>query len=72
MRPKSGKWTEADNERLRDFVKKGVPILRAAAALNRTTTSIRNQARKIGSPFPSIREVRKKFAGDPASSWRQY
>jgi hypothetical protein len=72
MRPKSGKWTEVDNERIGDFVKKGVPILRAAAALNRTTTSVRNQARKIGYPFPSIREVRKKFAGDPASSWRQY
>jgi hypothetical protein len=72
MRLKSGKWTEADNERLRDFVTRGIPLLRAAAAFNRTTTSVRTQARKIGCPFPSIREVRKKYAGDPASSWRQY
>jgi hypothetical protein len=64
------RWTEADNERIRDFVKRRVPILRAAAALGRPTTSVRNQARKIGCPFPTVTQARKKFANDPQSSWR--
>ena len=70
MKLKAGPWTEAENERIRDFVKRGVSVLRAAAALQRTTTSVRNQARKLGVAFPTVREVRKRFAGDPQSSWR--
>lgn len=72
MRGKSPPWTEADNERIREFVKRGVSALRAAAALKRPTDSVRNQARKIGSPFPTVREARKKFANDPQASWRSY
>ena len=67
---KTPPWTEADNERIREFVKNGVSILRAAAALKRTTATVRVRARKLGTPFPTMREVRKKFAGDPQSSWR--
>ena len=70
MRLKISGWTEAENERIREFVKQGVSVLRAAVALKRGTKSVRNHARKIGSPFPSVREGRKKFAGDPQSSWR--
>ena len=62
---KTPPWTEAENERIREFVKNGVSILRAAAALKRTTAIVRVRA-----PFPTMREVRKKFAGDPQSSWR--
>ncbi len=72
MRLKSGPWTEADNERIKEFVGNGVPVLRAAAAFNRTTSSVRNQARKLGTPFPTIRAVRKKFSADPSSSWRYH
>jgi hypothetical protein len=64
-------WTEADNERIRQFVKQGISALRAAAALKRTIISVRAQARKIGAPFPTVREVRKKFADDPKSSGRE-
>jgi hypothetical protein len=63
-------WSEADNERIREFVKLGTSLLRAAAALQRTTLSVRNQARKIGSPFPTRREAKSRFAADPQSSWR--
>jgi hypothetical protein len=58
-----------DNERIRNFVKQGVSIMRAAAALKRTTLSVRTQARKIGSPFPTTREAQKKFANDPQATW---
>ena len=57
-------WTDADNERIREFVIQGQSILRAAAALKRTIKSVRAQARKIGSPFPTVQEARKKFAED--------
>jgi hypothetical protein len=54
-------WTEADNERLKNFVAQGLSIVRAAA-FRRTTKSVRIQARKIGTPFPPMRVFRKKFA----------
>jgi hypothetical protein len=59
-------WTEADNERLKDFVAQGLSIIRAASAFKRTTTSVRCQARKIGTPFPPMRVVRKKWADAPS------
>ena len=62
----SGSWTEADNERLKAFVAQGVSIVRAAGAFNRSLMSVRNQARKLGTPFPPMREFRKKWA-DPSS-----
>jgi hypothetical protein len=66
------KWTEEDNARLREFVARGVSVVRAAAALHRDIKNVRIQARKLGAPFPPMRAFRKKFAGDPSSSWRQY
>jgi hypothetical protein len=71
MRPKTA-WTEADNERLKAFVAGGVSLIRAAGVFNRRLKSVRNQARKLGTPFPSLKDFRKKFVGDPSSSWRQY
>ena len=58
-------WTEADNERLKEFVAQGLSILRAAAAFNRSTKNVRTQARKIGTPFPPMRALRKKFKDAP-------
>jgi hypothetical protein len=54
-------WTDAEIERLRAFVSQGASIVRAAAALKRTTVSVRNQARKIGSPFLPLRVARRKW-----------
>lgn len=63
-------WTPEEDERLKDLVAKGASILKAAAALNRTMISVRDHARKLGSPFPSIKEARKKWADSPSSPWR--
>jgi hypothetical protein len=57
-------WTKADDERLRAFVAQGASIVRAAAALDRTIPSVRDHARKIGCPFPTLRVARQKWA-DP-------
>ena len=40
---------------------KGISILRAAAAFNRSMISVRNQARKLGMPFPTVRDRRLTF-----------
>ena len=70
-RGKKAVWTGEQNERLKAFVAQGVSIVRAAAVFNRTITSVRVQARKVGSPFPPMRVFRKKFADAPSSVWRQ-
>jgi hypothetical protein len=64
-------WTEADNERIRQFVKQGTSAFRAAAALKRTIISVRAQARKIGTPFATVRDVRKKLVDDSKNSRRE-
>jgi serine/threonine-protein kinase RIO1 len=62
-------WTEEENDRLKAMVAKGVSIARASVAFQRSIISIRNQARKLGTPFPLTREVRQQYAavfsGDP-------
>ena len=63
-------WTEEDNARLKEFVAQDASIIRAAAALNRSTKNVRIQARKLGAPFPPMRVFRKKFADAPSNSWR--
>ena len=45
------KWTAEENERLKALVAKNVSAMKAAAALKRTSVSIRNQARELGTPF---------------------
>jgi hypothetical protein len=59
-RGKKGIWTEEDNERLKAFVHQGVSIFRAATAFKRSIISVRNQARRVGTPFPDLRIARKK------------
>jgi hypothetical protein len=48
-------WTDADNERLNAFVADGVSLVRVAAAFNRRLNSIRNRARKLGTPLPPLK-----------------
>jgi hypothetical protein len=47
----------------------GVSVARAAVTFNRSIMSVRTQARKLGTPFPPVRIVRKKlaeaFSSDP-------
>jgi hypothetical protein len=54
-------WTAEENERLKRLVADGASAVRASGALNRTIISVRNQARKLGTPFPSVRNARKKI-----------
>jgi hypothetical protein len=56
-------WTEEDNERLKAMVAAGVSVARSAVAFRRSLVSVRNQARKLGTPFPYVREVRQKYSG---------
>ena len=65
MAVKKTSWTPEENERLKDFVAKNVSIVKVAGALKRTTTSLRNQARKLGTPFPPMKEFRKRFRDSP-------
>jgi hypothetical protein len=59
---KGDTWTQEDNERIKAFVVKGASVIRAAAALKRTRISVRDQARRLGMPFPTLRDIRKKAA----------
>ena len=61
MRLLKSVWTSEDDERLRTFVAKDVPIVRAAAALKRSTVATRDRARVIGCPFPALRVARQKW-----------
>lgn len=61
-------WTNEENERLKALVAEGTSITKAAAALKRTMVSVRNQARKLGTPFPHIKDYRKKFKDSSVNS----
>jgi hypothetical protein len=73
MRPqRKASWTAEDNERLKKMVANGVPVLRAAASFKCSMDAVRIQARKLGTPFPSVREARKKYADTSSDPWRRY
>lgn len=73
MRPqRKATWTAEDNERLKKMVANGVSVLRAAASFKCSMDAVRIQARKLGVPFPSVREARKKYADTPSDPWRRY
>jgi hypothetical protein len=55
-------WTAENNESLKAMVAQGASVVRGAGAFNRSTIAVRNQARKLGGPFPNYRIVRKKWA----------
>jgi GcrA cell cycle regulator len=63
-------WTDEANGRLKVMVAQGATVLRAAAAFRRTIASVRRQAHKLGTPFPPLREVRKKWVDTPSNPWR--
>jgi hypothetical protein len=65
MRRSNQPWTDADDDRLRTLVRQGSSVIRAAAALHRTTASVRFRARAIGCPFPALRVARQKWADTP-------
>jgi GcrA cell cycle regulator len=52
-------WDTEEIDRLRQLVATGVSLARAAVTLKRTRVSVQTQARKVGTPFPSMRETKK-------------
>ena len=70
MRPIKSAWTDDDDERLKALVAQDVLIVRAAAALKRSTSATRVRARIIGCPFPALRLVRRKWADGKDNLWR--
>jgi hypothetical protein len=70
MRPLIQRWTPEDDERLRLLVAQGASLIRATAALKRRQSVVRERANKLGCPFPTIREARKKWTNTPDNDWR--
>jgi len=71
VRSRNLPWTKEDNERLKGFVAQGASPVRASAALHRSMMSVRNQARKMGCPFPPLRAARQKWADTPDNFGRR-
>jgi hypothetical protein len=55
-------WTDEENEHLKALVAQGVSIFRVAAKFNRTVAGVRAHAKKNETPFPTVRELRRKRA----------
>ncbi len=64
-------WTEENNQRLMDMASSGASVFKAAAVFNCKIDTVRNQARKLRTPFVSINEYRKRiFKTDPSPAKR--
>ena len=78
MKPIRKPWTEAELVRFEQMVLAGASVARCSAAFNKPTTSIRNQARRMGLPLVGTRVARatqraKIAAAEsqlPPGSWR--
>jgi hypothetical protein len=60
---KAPAWTDEENERLKRLATSGGSIVRAAAALGRSMISVRDQARKLGTPFPVAADRQREVDG---------
>lgn len=54
-------WSDGDNQRLIECIKAGTTPARAAAIFNRSMEGVQSQARKLGHPFPTINERRRRL-----------
>jgi len=59
MKPIVKGWLEVDVLRLQALVQAGASVTRCSAALNRPSNAVRNQARRMGMPFPGIRVLKR-------------
>jgi hypothetical protein len=55
-------WTDEENEQLKTLVARDVSIMRAAVRFKRSQANVRNHGRRLGTPFPTMSNFRKKFA----------
>jgi hypothetical protein len=70
MRAIVQRWTPQDDERLKALSAEGASIVKAAAALKRRQSIVRDRANKLGCPFPTLKAAREKWAGTPNNLWR--
>jgi hypothetical protein len=63
-------WKAEENERLKAFVAQDASVVRVAAVFKRSIIGVRKQARKLGTPFPSMKVFRRKWADTPSNHWR--
>jgi hypothetical protein len=68
MRQGKREWTPEDSEKLKALVRAGASPFRASVALSRSMKQVKNKARDLGCPFPSLRSVKARtreiLAGD--------
>jgi hypothetical protein len=54
-KPLSKAWSDEECARLMQMVRAGASVTRCSAAFDRPTNSVRNQARRLGTPFAGSR-----------------
>jgi hypothetical protein len=57
-KPLTKAWSEEECTRLQQMVLAGASVSRCSAAFNRPTNSVRNQARRLGTPFAGSRATK--------------
>ena len=57
-KPLTKAWSDEECARLSAMVLAGASVSRCSAAFNRPTNSVRNQARRLGTPFPGSRAAK--------------
>ena len=67
MRSLTRAWSADDEERLKALVASGASTVKAAGALKRTTKSVKVRARALGTPFPPLRIMRKRWTPEKKS-----
>jgi hypothetical protein len=58
--PSKMSWTEEDLARLKAMIESGASPARASVVFRRSVLSVQNQARKLGTPFPARRVVKRE------------
>lgn len=59
MANKSKSWDAEQGEILKGLIDRKVSLARASVILKRSQSSVQVQARKLGLPFPGIRETKR-------------
>jgi tRNA uridine 5-carbamoylmethylation protein Kti12 len=55
------RWDEAQLVILKDLIARKISLARAAVILKRPQSSVQIQARRLGTPFPGVRETKARL-----------